>query len=439
MARQAQMADAERDYVPSTAPIDFNLLPETASIGEDGGLMIGGCSVAELAAEYGTPLFIYDEEHLRNRVREAVDSFGAGVAYASKAFLCKAMAELVHSEGMDLDVSTAGEFHIATAAGVPAKHLIFHGNNKSLNELRTVVTAGVNRIIIDSFDEMDRLDALHEEGLPTPDVLIRITPGIEAHTHEFISTGRDDSKFGFTVSTGLATKAIERAMSSDSMNLRGIHAHIGSQVFRVDSFAKSAEVIAAVGAPYGLEEVSVGGGLGVPYVAGEESFSIAEWANVVHDALKASGVTARVTAEPGRSIAAAAAITVYSVGTVKSLQGIRTYIAVDGGMSDNPRPVLYGSGYEAFLPERPISDRDQRVRIVGKHCESGDVLVREAQVPGDTKVGDLLATPVTGAYGHSMGSNYNAVTRPAVLFCSNGNARLVVRRETLDDLLARDV
>ncbi len=435
----ADNSEANAGPAPSADPIDFDLLPETAAVGDDGGLTIGGCSVAELASEYGTPLFIYDETHLRSRVREAVAAFGPGVAYASKAFLCKAMAQLVHEEGMDLDVSTAGEFYIATAAGVPARHLIFHGNNKSLDELRTVITAGVNRIIIDSFDEMDRLDALHAEGLATPDVLIRITPGIEAHTHEFISTGRDDSKFGFTVSTGLAKEAIERAMSSDSMNLKGIHAHIGSQVFRVDSFAKSAEVIAAVGAPYGLDEVSVGGGLGVPYVAGEESFSITEWANVVHDALSASGVKARVTAEPGRSIAAAAAITVYTVGTVKPLEDIRTYVAVDGGMSDNPRPVLYGSGYEAFLPERPNDERDLRVRIVGKHCESGDVLVREAQVPSDTKVGELLATPVTGAYGHSMGSNYNAVTRPAVLFCSDGDARLVVRRETLDDLLSRDV
>ena len=432
------------EYTPSPDPVDFNLLPDNAAVGTDGALTIGGCSVSELAAEFGTPLFIYDEDHLRARVREAVSAFGPGVAYASKAFLCTAMAKLVHEEGMDLDVSTAGEFHVATAAGVPARHLIFHGNNKSLDELRTVVSAGVNRIIIDSFDEMDRLDVLFAEGVRTedgsvPNVLIRITPGIEAHTHEFISTGRDDSKFGFTVSTGLAKAAIERAISSDSMNLRGIHAHIGSQVFRVDSFAKSAEVIAAVGAPYGLEEVSVGGGLGVPYVAGEESFSISEWANVVHDALASSGVSARVTAEPGRSIVASSAVTVYTVGTIKALDGIRTYVAVDGGMSDNPRPVLYGSGYEAFDPTRPKADRDLRVRIVGKHCESGDVLVREAQVPAAISVGDLLATPVTGAYGHSMGSNYNAVTRPPVVFCSAGDARLVVRRETLDDLLARDV
>lgn len=424
---------------PSALPIQLSLLPDTAEIGDDGGLVIGGCSVAELAEEYGTPLFIYDEAHLRARAREAVEAFGPGVSYASKAFLCKAMAQLVHEEGMDIDVSTAGEYHIARAAGVPPANMVFHGNNKSLDELRTVVNAGVNRIIVDSFDELDRLDALHAEGLPTPNILLRITPGVEAHTHEFIATGRDDSKFGFTVSTGLAAKAIERARDSESVNLKGIHAHIGSQVFRVDSFAKSAEVIAAVAEPYGLEEVSVGGGLGVPYVMGEEGSTITQWASVVHDALEASGVTARVTAEPGRSIAASAAITVYTVGTIKPLDGIRTYVAVDGGMSDNPRPVLYGSGYEAFLPQRAADERDLRVRIVGKHCESGDVLVREAQVPADVAIGDLLATPVTGAYGHSMGSNYNAVTRPPVVFCAGGQSRLVIRRETLDDLLGRDV
>ncbi len=420
-------------------PIPFSLLPDTAAIGDDGGLTIGGCSVAELAAEYGTPLFIYDEEHLRSRAREAVEAFGPGVAYASKAFLCRAMAQLVHEEGMDIDVSTAGEFHVARAAGVPAKNLVFHGNNKSTHELELAIEAGVGRIVIDSFDEMDRLDRLHAEGGAVPDVLLRITPGVEAHTHEFIATGRDDSKFGFTVSTGLAEKAIARAKGSPSMRLRGIHAHIGSQVFRVDSFAKAAEVIAAVGEPHALDEVSVGGGLGVPYVVGEEGASITEWASVVHDALSVAGVTAKVSAEPGRSIAAAAAVTVYTVGTIKPLDGIRTYVAVDGGMSDNPRPVLYGSGYESFLPGRPEAERDLEVRIVGKHCESGDVLVREAAVPADIAVGELLATPVTGAYGHSMGSNYNQILRPPVVFVKDGDARLVVRRETMDDLLARDV
>lgn len=421
-----------------THPIPFSLLPDSAASAPDGSLTIGGCSVVDLAAEFGTPLFIYDEDHLRSRAREAVEAFGPGVAYASKAFLCKAMAQLVHEEGMDIDVSTAGELHVALDAGIPAHDLILHGNNKSLTELTMAIDAGVQRIIVDSFDEMDRLDLLHDGGDPI-DVLIRITPGVEAHTHEFIATGRDDSKFGFTVSTGLAAKAIERALVSPSMRLRGIHAHIGSQVFRVDSFAKAAEVIAAVGQPYGLEEVSVGGGLGVPYVTGEESASISSWAAVVHDALGAAGVKARVVAEPGRSIAASAAITVYTVGTIKQLDGIRTYVAVDGGMSDNPRPVLYGSGYETFLPRSPQAERPQAVRVVGKHCESGDVLVREGLVPDDLRVGDLLATPVTGAYGHSMGSNYNQVLRPPVVFVSNGDARLVVRRETLDDLVRRDL
>ena len=423
----------------STTSIPFSLLPDSAEVGDDGALMIGGCSVVDLANEYGTPLFIYDEEHLRARAREAVAAFGPGVAYASKAFLCGSMAKLVYDEGMDIDVSTAGELHIARHAGVPAKNLIFHGNNKSLDELRLAMTEGVGRIVIDSFDEMDRLESLHSEGLPAPAVLVRITPGVEAHTHEYIATGRDDSKFGFTVSTGLAEKAIARARESAAMDLRGIHAHIGSQVFRVDSFAKAAEVIATVAAPYDLYEVSIGGGLGVPYVTGEEGSSITAWASVVHDALDAAGLKTRVLAEPGRSTAASAAITLFRVGTIKELEGVRNYFAVDGGMSDNPRPVLYGSGYEAFLPARPSAERDFTVTVVGKHCESGDVLVRDATVPSDIAVGDILATPVTGAYGHSMGSNYNAVLRPPVVFCANGQARLVVRRETLDDLLAREV
>ena len=423
----------------NTSPVPFSLLPDSSSTDGEGVLTIGGCSVVDLAREFGTPLFIYDEEHLRARAREAVAAFGPGVAYASKAFLCQAMAKLVHEEGMDIDVSTAGEFHIAIAAGVPAKNLVFHGNNKSYAELREALKAGIGRIVVDSFDELDRLERLHQEGWPVPNVLIRITPGVEAHTHEFIATGRDDSKFGFTVSSGVAKVAIERAIASNAVRVRGIHAHIGSQVFRVDSFARAAEVIAAVGKPYGLEEVSVGGGLGVPYVMGEEGATITAWANVVHDALDAADVTARVLAEPGRSIAASAAITVYTVGTVKPLDGIRTYVAVDGGMSDNPRPVLYGSGYESFLPSRVAATRDLTVRVVGKHCESGDVLVREGQVPADISVGDLLATPVTGAYGHSMGSNYNAVLRPPVVFVANGHARIVIRRETLNDLLVRDV
>jgi diaminopimelate decarboxylase len=300
------------------------------------------------------------------------------------------------------------------------------------------IDEGVGRIVVDSFDEMDRLDALAAAAGSRPRVLLRVTPGVEAHTHEFIATGQDDSKFGFTVSSGLATAAVERAVASDSVELVGLHAHIGSQVFEVGAFARAVEVLADFAAPFGLAELSVGGGLGVPYVEGESAPSIAEWASGIRAVCEAAGVTATVSAEPGRAIVAAAAVTLYTVGTIKELPGIRTYVAVDGGMSDNPRPVLYGSGYETFLPRAVAAQRSRPVRVVGKHCESGDLLVREGWVPGDLAVGDVLATPVTGAYGHSMGSNYNHVLRPAVVFVADGDAREVVRRETFEDLVRRE-
>ena len=419
-------------------PIPTGLLPDTASISADGRLRIGGCDLVDLAGEYGTPLFVYDEAHLRARCREAVAAFGDGVAYASKAFLCGAMARLAHEEGMHLDVATGGELFVARRAGVPADRLVMHGNNKSDVELVMALDEGVGRIVVDSFDELDRLDGLAAATGSRPRVLLRITPGVEVHTHEFIATGQDDSKFGFTVSSGLAAAAVERAIASDSVELVGLHAHIGSQVFEVGAFARAVEVLAGFAAPFGLAELSVGGGLGVPYVEGESAPSISEWAAGIRAVCEASGVTASVSAEPGRAIVAAAAVTLYTVGTIKDLPGIRTYVAVDGGMSDNPRPVLYGSGYETFLPRAPAADRSRPVRVVGKHCESGDLLVREGWVPGDLMVGDVLATPVTGAYGHAMGSNYNHVLRPAVVFVADGDAREVVRRETFEDLVRRE-
>ncbi len=420
-------------------PLPLGLLPDTSVIGGDGRLSVGGCDLVDLADQFGTPLFVYDEVHLRARCGEAVAAFGDGVAYASKAFLCGAMARLAHEEGMHLDVSTGGELSVARRAGVPGDRLVLHGNNKSDLELAMAVEEGVGRIVVDSFDELDRLDALTVATGSRPRVLLRITPGVEAHTHEFVTTGQDDSKFGFTVSTGLAAAAVERAAASSSVELVGLHAHIGSQVFEVGAFARAVEVLAAFAAPFGLPELSVGGGLGVPYVEGESAPTIAEWAAGIRAVCDAAGVTARVSAEPGRAIVAAAAVTLYRVGTVKDLPGIRTYVAVDGGMSDNPRPVLYGSGYETLLPRSADAERPRAVRVVGKHCESGDLLVREGWVPDDLVVGDVLATPVTGAYGVSMGSNYNHVLRPAVVFVANGDARLVVRRETYDDLVARDL
>lgn len=418
--------------------LSLRLLPDNAGVESDGSLSVAGCSLDDLATEFGTPLFVYDEDHLRSRCREAVAAFGPGRAvYATKAFLCRAMARLAYEEGMLLDVASGGELYVALSAGVPADACTFHGNNKSLTELRDAIDLGVRNIVVDSFDEMDRLDAL--AGDRVPDVLVRITPGVHAHTHEFIATGQDDSKFGFNLANGDALRAVERASCASSMNLVGVHCHIGSNVFEASSFAKAAEVMAAFAVPLDLPELVLGGGLGVAYVGGEEAPSISQWANVLLDACQALGVRSNVSVEPGRAIVAAAALTLYTVGTVKRIPGVRTYVAVDGGMSDNPRPVLYGSGYESFLPRAVEAERDLTVRLVGKHCESGDVLAFAAHVPSDIEVGDLLATPVTGAYGHSMGSNYNKIPRPPVVFVSDGDARLVVRRETYDDLLTTDV
>ncbi|NNK92623.1 MAG: diaminopimelate decarboxylase [Acidimicrobiia bacterium] len=416
-----------------------HLLPDTATLTDDGSLMVGGVTVTDLAHEFGTPLFVYDEAHLRSRCRQAVAAFGDGVAYATKAFLCRAMAELAYEEGMCLDVATGGELHVALSAGVPGDRLVLHGNNKSSGELAAAIDAGVGRIVVDSFDELDRIDAIVAAGRPAPSVLVRVNPGVDAHTHEYLTTGVADSKFGFGLGSGDARRAVERIAVGSSMDLIGLHAHIGSQVFAVDSFERAVTTLAPFVTSLDLPELSVGGGLGVAYVEGESAPSIAEWGSVVIEACRTAGIRSRVTAEPGRAIVAGAAITVYTVGTIKQIDGVRTYVSVDGGMSDNPRPVLYGSGYEAFLPRAVAADRDIQVRVVGKHCESGDVIVSDAAVPADIEVGDLLATPVTGAYGFSMGSNYNLVPRPAVVFVADGDARLVVRRETLDDLLRRDI
>ena len=428
-------------HIPSEAlaPLPRHLLPLTAGLEAD-RLTVGGVDLLELAERHGTPLFVYDEEHLRQRCREAVAAFGEGVAYASKAFMCKAMAALAHEEGMDLDVSTAGEIHVALAAGVPAERLVFHGNNKSEEELATALDVGVHRMVVDSFDEIDRLERLVAAGRPPAPALVRVTPGIEAHTHEYVRTGQEDTKFGFSVASGAAAAAVERLIASPAVDLVGIHAHIGSQIFLLSSFRKAVEVLGSFFAPLGLQELNLGGGLGVPYMEGEDAPSIAEWAEASAQAASEAGIPpgTRITAEPGRAIVATAGITLYRVGTVKRLPGIRTYVSVDGGMSDNPRPVLYGSGYEAFLPRATAADRPLLATVVGKHCESGDVVVRDACLPADLSVGDVLATPVTGAYGHSMASNYNKVPRPPVLFVRDGQARVVVRRETLDDLLRLD-
>jgi len=433
----------------ATAPPERHLLPDTAEVSAAGNLCIGGVDLIALAEEHGTPLFVYDEAHLRSRCRQAVAAWGDGVAYATKAFLCKAMATLAHEEGMCLDVATAGELEVALAAGVPPERLVLHGNNKSDAELARAVAAGVGRIVVDSFDEITRIGRLTDSppvrmsGQASdrrPKVLVRVTPGVEVHTHEFVRTGQEDTKFGFSVASGAAAEAVAALELLPGVELVGVHAHIGSQVFDVGHFEQAAEILGAFFAPLDLPELVVGGGLGVAYVNGEEAPSQTEWASATRQACAAAGVEprTRVTAEPGRSVVASAAVTLYRVGTIKDLPDIRTYVAVDGGMSDNPRPVLYGSGYEAFLVREPLAMRRRAVRVVGKHCESGDVVVADAFLPHDVAVGDVLATPVTGAYGYSMASNYNKVPRPPVVFVADGRARVVVRRETIEDLLRLD-
>jgi diaminopimelate decarboxylase len=422
----------------SDAPLPVSLLPDTAVVGDD-DVTVGGVSLHELAATYGTPLFVYDEATMRTRAREAAAGFDDGVAYATKAFLCGAMARLIGEEGLCLDVATGGELDVALRSGVPAGRIIVHGNNKSSDELESAVALGVHRLVVDNFSELDHLATLASRARPV-DCLVRVTPGVEAHTHEFVRTGQEDTKFGFSLASGDARRAISALRMIPGVTLHGLHAHIGSQIFEEIGYRKTMEILADFTRDDDFDELCIGGGLGVAYVEGESAPSITEWAAAVRDAARHSGLdpAVRLLAEPGRAVVAQAALTLYRVGAVKPVEA-RVYMAVDGGMSDNPRPVLYGSGYEAFDVGAPRAMRPQRVRLVGKHCESGDVLIDEADLPESTGVGSLIATPVTGAYGYSMASNYNRVPRPPVIFVANGHAREVLRRESFDDLARLEV
>jgi diaminopimelate decarboxylase len=428
--------------VRADAPLDPTLVPP--------GLR--GLDLDALASEYGTPLFVYDADELRRRCREYVECFGRdGVAYASKAFLCAAMVQLVAQEGLHLDVATGGELHVAHRSGFPSERIVLHGNNKSDDELRLALDLGVGRIVVDSFDELARLQRLAASRSEPPTVLVRVTPGVEAHTHEFIETGTEASKFGFTLAHGVARDAVERAVRSPALRFVGIHCHIGSQIERLDAFVRAIEKLAAFAADIAascgaaVAELNLGGGLAARYLAGDPVVEPAAYARVLHDAVRGCweaqrlGPSPTVMVEPGRSIVAPAAVTLYRVGTIKEIPDVGTYVAVDGGMSDNPRPVLYGAGYEAYLPRAMDAPRPLACTVVGKHCEQGDVLVADARLPADVVVGDLLATPTTGAYGYSMASTYNKVPRPAVVFVADGRPRLVVRRESLEDLLRLDV
>jgi diaminopimelate decarboxylase len=401
--------------------------------------------VVELAEEFGTPAYVYAEDDLRARAREYVEAFAARdadaeVVYASKAAPVSAIYRLFADEGLAIDVASGGELHMAIEAGCDPGRLYLHGNNKTRPELEAAIGAGVGYVIVDSFDEIERLEALLDHPL---DVLIRVTPGIRADTHSYIQTGQLDSKFGFGLDDGLAAKAIEAVRAAPNLRLVGLHAHIGSQIFELEPYVKTIEALAALAGDAGLapEEfalLNVGGGLGIAYTAADEPPSIRSYVDVkVEGVRRVFDPVPRILVEPGRSLVGNAGVTLYEVGTVKEIPGVRTYVAVDGGMSDNLRPMLYGARYDALIANRAGDVPDTRVTIAGMHCESSDVIVRDAELAAP-RVGDLLVTPATGAYGHSMANNYNGVLRPPVLFCKDGDARVVVRRETYDDLVRRD-
>jgi diaminopimelate decarboxylase len=402
-----------------------HVYPLGSRLNERGRLEVGGCDVVELAAEFGTPAYVYAEDDMRARARAFVEAFRTRterfeVIYASKAFPCTAALRLFSEEGLSADVASGGELHLALAAGMDPERLYMHGNNKSPAELDYAIESGVGHIVVDSFDEIERLRGRSQR------VLLRVTPGIEPSTHSYIQTGQVDSKFGFPMDE--VPRGVE-ACEAAGLELRGLHAHIGSQILDVEVFEKLAELLAAMG-DYPL--LNLGGGLGIAYTADDHPPSIEEYVDAL---LRHAPEDVKVLCEPGRALVGNSGVTVYTVGTVKRIPDVRTYVDVDGGMSDNLRPMLYGARYEAEIADR--FGGSDICTIAGMHCESGDVLVRDVPL-NDPRVGDILVIPATGAYGHAMANNYNAVPRPPVIFCRDGEARVVVRRETYDDLTLRD-
>jgi diaminopimelate decarboxylase len=451
-------ADVVHEHQPAAAPADLNALAAgiwpTSVRRLEGVLHLGGIAVPDLVARHGTPAFFMDEDDLRQRARAYATAFDAGdVYYAGKAFLCTTVARWIADEGLGLDVCTDGELAVAVAAGFPAERLAMHGNNKSRAELERAVAAGVGRVIVDSFDEIARLREVAAEAGVRQRVLVRVTVGVEAHTHEFIATAHEDQKFGFSLSGGQAEQAVAAVLEAESLDLVGLHSHIGSQIFDTAGFDVSAprvvELAATIRDRYGVEiaEINLGGGLGVAYLPGDDPETPKEIAQrltaiVERECRAACLAVPRLSMEPGRAIVGPSAITVYEVGTVKDvvLDGslTRCYVSVDGGMSDNIRTALYDADYTCALADRASDAPAKLARVVGRHCESGDIVVRDTWLPSDVAPGDLLAVAATGAYCRSMASNYNHVRRPPVVGVRDGVSTELVRRETEADLLSLD-
>ncbi|MDP7705377.1 MULTISPECIES: diaminopimelate decarboxylase [unclassified Mycobacterium] len=437
-----------------------NVWPRNTVRGDDGIVQIAGVKLTDLAREYGTPLFVIDEADFRSRCRETAAAFGGGanVHYAAKAFLCTEIARWIEQEGLSLDVCSGGELAVALNADFPPERITLHGNNKSVAELTAAVKAGVGHVVLDSLIEIERLDAIAGEAGIVQDVLVRLTVGVEAHTHEFISTAHEDQKFGLSVASGAAMAAVRQVFAADNLRLVGLHSHIGSQIFDVAGFEIAAHrvigLLRDIVAEFGVDKtaqvstVDLGGGLGISYLAPDDPPPIAELAEklsaIVRNESAAVGLpTPRLVVEPGRAIAGPGTITLYEVGTIKdvdvSATANRRYVSVDGGMSDNIRTALYDAQYDVRLVSRLSDAPATQARLVGKHCETGDILVRDAWVPDDVGPGDLVATAATGAYCYSLSSRYNMICRPAVVAVKAGESRLILRRETVDDLLSLEV
>ncbi|GAA3003436.1 MULTISPECIES: diaminopimelate decarboxylase [Streptomyces] len=436
---------------------DLNVLDEkvwsrTVTRDEHGAVTVGGLTVSRLAEEFGTPAYFLDEADFRARCRAWSDAFGPGadVFYAGKAFLSRAVVRWLKEEGLNLDVCSGGELATALDAGMPAERIAFHGNNKTVEEIERAVAAGVGRIVLDSFQEIVRVAHVAQSLGRRQRVQIRVTVGVEAHTHEFIATAHEDQKFGIALAGGQAAEAVRRALTLDGLEVVGIHSHIGSQIFDMAGFEVSArrvvQLLAEVRDEHGVElpEIDLGGGLGIAYTSDDDPREPHEIAKSLGDIVtrecEAAGLaTPRISVEPGRAIVGPTAFTLYEVGTIKPLEGLRTYVSVDGGMSDNIRTALYDAEYSVSLASRTSDAEPMLVRVVGKHCESGDIVVKDAYLPADLAPGDLIAVPATGAYCRSMASNYNHALRPPVVAVRDGEARVIVRRETEEDLLRLDV
>lgn len=421
--------------------------PLGSSINEKGHLVVGGCDVVDIAEQFGTPAYVYEEDDMRSRARTYLDAFRKRtekfeVIFANKAFPATSACSLFAEEGLSVDVASGGELFLALRGGFPSDRIYMHGNNKTPAELEYAFDSDVGHLILDSMGEVKLAQKMCAERKRVQKVMIRVTPGIEPSTHAYIKTGQLDSKFGFGLADGIAASAVETVSSCENLDLVGLHAHIGSQIFELEPYRKAIQLLAEFVSSHGGFEckvLNVGGGLGIAYTDEDEPASIESYVDVkVRGISEEFDPVPKILIEPGRSLVGNAGITLYTVGTIKEIPGVRTYVAIDGGMSDNLRPMLYGAKYQAVIANKMDEPADQTATIAGMHCESGDVIVKDATIQRPES-GDLLVTPATGAYGHAIANNYNGVTRPPVIFCKDGRAREVIRRETWEDLVARDV